>query len=325
VASDAAAKKRNNIELYAVVLGLACWLASSPAWAQTAHVENHCPRLTPLAFEELDARVLLLLSGAVRRPPPAVVCTKSKAWVEWDGKRFPILGKAPIADEVLDIIEAELQAESTSTPGAEPTSPTATSTSPTGAEPAPASSPDPPAPPAPLPAVAVAADRRAVRPADARGGGIALGIETELPSDTISTALGPSFDFAASVGPILLGGREAIRFSVAGRRVSLMDFQAAVFYGAPFDPAAHVGAVARFGAEWLVAYPEGNSGQAKVAPVTDLGLRLASSFGMVGLWFGVDAHFRLTPLALRSRGTLAANDIGGSFTLGAAFVDWSRK
>ena len=137
--------------------------------------------------------------------------------------------------------------------------------------------------------------------------------------------MGPAFDFAASVGPILLGGREAIRFSVAGRRVSLMDFQATIAYGAPFDPGAHFGVVARFGPEWLVAYPEGNSGQAKVAAVGDVGLRLANSFGMVGLWLGVDAHFRLSPLVLRSRGTLAANDIGGSFTLGVVFVDWSRR
>jgi hypothetical protein len=104
-----------------------------------------------------------------------------------------------------------------------------------------------------------------------------------------------------------------------------MDFQATAAYGAPFDPDARFGAVVRFGAEWMVAYPEGNSGQAAVVPVTDVGLRVASSMGMVRLWLGLDAHFRLSPLLLRSRGVLRANDVGASFTLGVAFVDWSRR
>jgi hypothetical protein len=293
----------------AAALGVGGWLTATTARAQTAHVENRCPRLSVAAYEELDARVLLLLSSEVPRKPPAVVCTNDGAWVEWDAERFEIAGKGAIADEVVDIIEARLHAPPEAIPA--PKAPAA-------------SAPEPKATPA-TPGTGRPADRVAARPADARGGGISLGIETELPSDTISTAVGPAFDFAASAGPLLLGGREAIRFSVAGHRVSFMDFQATVAYGAPFDPGAHFGAVARFGAEWLVAYPEGNSGQSKVVPVTALGLRLANSFGMVGLWFGIDAHFRLSPLALHSRGTLAANDIGASFTLGVAFVDWSRK
>lgn len=294
----------------AVLAGL---LYAASAGAQTAHVDNRCPQLSRATYDELDARVLLLLSGEVRRPLPAVHCSKDTAWVEWEGRRYDLAGKAALADEVVDVVEAQLNAEHGEPDRAVAPEP-----------PAQAATAPPPATPA-RPGTGRPADRVAQRPSDARGGGISLGIQTELPSGSIATAMGPAFDFAASVGPILLGGREAIRFSVAGRRVSLMDFQASIAYGAPFDPSAHFGVVARFGPEWLVLYPEGNSGQAKVAAVSDVGLRLANSFGMVGLWLGIDAHFRLSPLVLRSRGTLAANDIGGSFTLGVMFVDWSRR
>lgn len=292
-------------------------LLAPRAFAQTAHVANRCPRLSGPAYDEIDARVQLLLSGeAPARPLPAVVCTSSESFVEWEGRRFALTGLTPLVDEVVDIVESELRTDERSRDSAvtksgaqveQPALERGTGT------------------PPPLPSVRQPAARAAVRPSDARGGGIALGIETELPSSTISTAIGPAFDFAASVGPLMLGGREAIRFSVHGRRVSFMDFQATLAYGAPFDPAKHWGAVVRFGGEWLVEYPEGNSGQAAVAPVTDVGLRLANSYGGVGLWLGLDAHFRLSPLLLRSRGSLSARDIGASFTLGCAFVDWSRK
>jgi hypothetical protein len=290
------------------------------ARAQTAHVDNRCPRLSTDAYEELDARVLLLLRAEHgERSLPAVVCTATSAWVEWNGKRLVVTGRAPFVDEVVDIIESELRDDD---PAVDTTRKPDESDAIAPAEPAleRGSGTAPPPPPVWQPA-----DRVAVRASDARGGGISLGIETELPSHSIATAIGPAFDFAAAVGPLLLGAREAIRFSVAGRHVSFMDFQAALAYGAPFDPAAHFGAVVRFGAEWMVEYPEGNSGQAAVVPVTDVGLRLANSFGLVGLWVGVDAHFRLSPLRLRSHGTLQANDVGGSFTLGVDFVDWSRK
>ncbi len=72
----------------------------------------------------------------------------------------------------------------------------------------------------------------------------------------------------------------------------------------------------------MVAYPEGNSGQAAVTPTVDLGLRLAHAFGRVSLWAGVDARVRTKPFLLQS--TRAA-DVSGSLSLGVAFVDWSRK
>ena len=81
----------------------------TPAQAEAAHVDNRCPSLSAAAYEELDARVLLLLTGeSSSRPPPAVICTHAGAWVEWEKRRFDITGRGPMVDEVVDIIEAEL-------------------------------------------------------------------------------------------------------------------------------------------------------------------------------------------------------------------------
>jgi hypothetical protein len=278
-------------------------------------VVNRCPKLSHEEYEELDARVLLLLRGdSGGRSLPAVVCSEQAAWVEWEDERYAIVGRAPLVDEVVDVIEAHLQAA----PGAQGMEDEAVAAGQPVLERGRGTMPRPPS-------VVQPADRVALRPADARGGGIALGIETELASDTIGVASGPAFDFAASIGPVLVGGRESIRFTLSGRRVSFMDFQLLVGYGAPFDPSKRFGLALRGGPEWMVAYPEGNSGQAAVVPVVDLGLRVAHHWGPFGVWLGLDARLRLSRLALRSRGELIANDLSGSLTLGAAFVDWSKK
>jgi hypothetical protein len=309
------AAKRFKLRAIATAL-----LSCTSAAAETMHAENRCPKLSTEGYEELDARLQLLLqSEGDARPLPAIVCIRAGSWVEWDGRRFDILGRASLVDEVVDIVEAQLHDAQRKRDSASKTTEDAAVAA--GQPMLQRGSGTPPPPPT----VRQPADRVAVRPSDARGGGIALGVESELPSDTIGAAVGPAFDFAASVGPLLVGGREALRFSVSGRRVSFMDFQAAVAYGAPFVPGARFGAVVRFGAEWMVAYPSGNSGQAAVAPVTDIGVRVAHAFGPVGLWLGIDAHFRLAELSLRSQSPLVANDVGGSCTLGVAFVDWSRK
>lgn len=304
-----------SLRTFAKCCLIASWLSPLRAVAaDTAHVVNRCPRLTSEQYEELDARVLLLLkadSGA--RALPAVVCTPERAWVEWDDQRHAIVGRAPLVDEVVDVIETQLngssarRVEDEAVAAGEPTLQRGGGVAP------------------PLPSVVQPADRVALRPADAKGGGIALGVETELASDSIAMTTGPAFDFAASVGPVLIGGRESIRFTLSGRRVSFMDFQLLVGYGAPFDPSKRFGIALRGGPEWMVAYPEGNSGQAAVVPVIDLGLRVAHHWGPLGVWLGVDARWRVSRLSLRSRSDLVANDLSGSLTLGAAFVDWSRK
>jgi hypothetical protein len=309
-------KNRSKALVCAIGFGAFTGLWGSPCLANDTHVENRCPQLSMSAYEELDARVLLLLKGAgAARPLPAVVCNDIGSWVEWGGRRFDILGRAPIADEVVDIVEAELHradasakaAEDAAVDAGEPMLQRGGGTAP------------------PLPSTVQPADRIALRPADARGGGISAAAETELVSDSIGIATGPAFDFGSSVGPLLLGGREAFRFTFAARQVALMDFEASIGYGAPFNPDALFGAVLRFGAEWMVAYPEGNSGQAAVVPVIDFGLRVGHSSGLVGWWLGADARFRTQPLGLHSTDSLVASDVSGSFSLGVAFVDWSRK
>jgi hypothetical protein len=309
-------KKRCKARAYAIATAAALQLVPALGWAGGRHVENRCPRLTPADYDELDARVLLLVEGeGGAEELPAIVCTRERSWVEWHGERVDILGRGSLIDEVVDIVDTQLHgaerkadadpktAEASAIAAGQPMLQRGSGSAPTP------------------PPVSVPADRVALRPADARGGGLSAGIESEWVSDSVGFASGPAFDFATSVGPVLLGGREAFRFSFSGRQLALMDFQAAIAYGAPFNPDAHVGAVVRFGAEWLVVYPEGNSGQATATPTVDLGLRAAHSFGLVGLWFGMDGRLRLQKLSLGS----GADDATLSFTLGVVFVDWSRK
>jgi len=283
-------------------------------------VENRCPRLSEAGYEELDARVQLLLrSEGGERPLPAVVCNEEGSWLEWEGRRFPILGRGSIEDEVVDIVEAQLhEADRKAEADPQSTEDSAVAAGEPMLERGPGRAPSTPSTTRP-------ADPVALRAEDARGGGIALGFETEVPSRTIGVAIGPAFDFGTGVGPVLIGGREAIRTTTGQRRVMFMDFQAMLGVGAPLNPDLPYGGVVRFGAEWMIVYPEGNSGQAAVVPVVDFGFRLAHHFRWVGVWGGFDAHLRLSTLTLRSSSTLEANDLGGSFTLGVAFVDWSRK
>lgn len=301
--------------------GLAWGLAlARPAGGQTAHVENRCPRLAMGEYEEIDARVQLLLRTEANSPPlPAVVCADKDAWVEWQGRRFPILGRAPIVEEVVDIVEGILH-DSERRADADPQSAedSAVAAGQPMLERGAGSAPAPPA-------TTKRADPLAGRASDARGGGIALGMEVELPSDDIGVAYGPSFDFGASAGPFIVGGHEAIRVSPGKRSVTFMDFAVMLAYGAPLNPDARFGFVTRFGAEWMIAYPEGNSSQATVAPVWDVGLRVQHTFPVVGIWLGLDGHYRLSKLTLRSADSISANDVGGSLSLGVSFVDWSRK
>ncbi len=289
---------------------------STPCHANGAHVENRCPKLSASAYEELDARVLLLLkSEGGAQPLPAVVCTDDGEWVEWRGKRFTIMGRAPIADEVVDLVEAELHDPDLSAKATEDSAVAAGEpVLERGAGSAPA-----------LPSTTQPSSRMAIRAADARGGGLSAAAESELVSDQIGWATGPAFDFGTSVGPIFLGGREAFRFTFAERQVAMMDFEASLGYGAPFNPDKWFGVVLRFGAEWMVAYPSGNSGQAAVVPLVSAGLRLGHNAGLAGWWVGTDVRFRPNQLALHSTNSLVASDVSASLSLGIAFVDWSRK
>jgi hypothetical protein len=321
VAGGARAPQKDRLVTRVCALAAGACLALAPGVcrAEAGHVDNRCPRLSPADYDELDARVLLLLKAEPDgRALPAVVCTGRRAYVEWNERRYEIVGRAPLVDEAVDIIEgllhddarrAEADPRAVEEGAVQAGQPMLERGA--GAAPAP-------------PAATRRADPVAAHARDARGGGISLGMELDLPGASIGPAIGPAFDFGASVGPILLGGREAIRFttSPSRRQLSFMDFQGSIAYGAPFNPDRFWGLVARFGAEWMIAYPEGNSSQANVVPMLDLGARAAHNFGLVSIWLGLDVHIRLEPLQLRSHRTAGATP---SFTLGVAFIDWSRK
>jgi len=290
------------------------------ALAKTPQLENRCPRLTAAGYEELDARVKLLLrADDTNRGLPVVVCTAEAAWVEWGEERLTVLPRLPLEDEFLDVIEARVHRDARAREADPKTTETKAIES---GEPVLAAASEPAA----APAKAQRADPLALRASDARGGGIAVGVQIEPPSDTIGFAVGPAFDFGGSIGPLLIQGREAFRFASADERsVLFMDFEAGLGFGAPLNPDARFGVVARFGAEWLIAYPEGNSGQAAAIPIAALGLRIAERVGPASVWLGLDGHFRLTELSLRSSSPIVANDVTAILTLGVAFVDWSRK
>ena len=237
------------------------WAAAQPAAARAsgplAQVENRCPRLQPAEFDELNARVMLRLTAAHdTRSPPSVGCNDAEAWVEWNGERFQTPGRGSIVDEVVEIIESALEAEESK--AAPPPPPPA----PLGGE----AEDGPPAADQP------AADKSVRSVAPASGGGIAIALETELPSSTIGVSVGPTFDFGTSVGPFWVGARESFRFATSGPQVSFMDFEGLVGVGAPLRSDAPLGVVLRMGAACMVAYPKG-SALADFAPTVSLGVR----------------------------------------------------
>lgn len=294
---------------------LVAFLSSALSWsgdarADDAHVVNRCPRLSPVVYDELDARVLLLLKGETVSLP-AIVCTDEAAWVDWRGERFDITGRS-IPDEVVEVLAAQLRDDMTQArPARAP------------AERTPAK---PPQRPLDAPLTELERPFRKPRPAtSSHGGGMALGMETELPTGTVSATAGPVIDFAKSSGPALFGGRLAFRFSMSGRQVSFMDLAATFGFGAPFNPEEHFGVVLGLGGEAMVASPVGGTAETALAPVSFIGMRVAHSFGLVGLWLGVDGRARLTSLELRlQRELVQASSFSGSLLLGLDIVDWSR-
>lgn len=292
-------------------------LVTASAGAQSPQVENRCPRLSAAGYEELDARVQLLLKSEGQESQPlVVVCDAQAASVIWHGQRFELTGTGPIEDEVVAIVERELHREQQSAPP-----------EPAPREHASAASARPPIdsgpPPKPQPQPA---DPRAKRPQDARGGGVAGGVELEPQSTKMGVLVGPIFDFGTPIGPAMLNVREAFRLSGTSPTIALVDLQAGVGIGAPFDPGSTFGVVARFGAEWMIAYSDGNSDQTSAVPKAALGFRVAQAFTQFSIWAGVDGQFRFGEQDLHtSEGVINAKEVTGTVTLGVAYIDWSRK
>lgn len=292
-------------------------LVTAPAGAQAPQVENRCPRLTAASYEELDARVQLLLKSEGREGElPVVVCDAETAAVLWHGQRFELTGTGPIEDEVVAVVERELHREQQS--AAQQPSPSEHAGAASARPPV---DPGPPPKPRPQPA-----DPRAKRPEDARGGGLLGGVELEPQSTKIGVLIGPIIDFGTPIGPAMLNVREAFRISGSSPTIALVDLQAGIGIGAPFDPSSTFGVVARFGAEWMIAYSDGNSDQTSAVPKGALGFRVAQAFTQFSIWAGVDGQFRFGQQDLHtSDGLIYAKDVTGTVTLGVAYIDWSRK
>jgi hypothetical protein len=280
------------------------WPATMPAEPDPAlGVESRCDRLSARELDELSARVMLRLAAAPEpHPPPTVVCTEQAAWVEWEGRRIEVPGRAGLVDEVVAVIED----------GLEPAAPLSPS-EPAAAAPARAE----------LPPLEDSPPAREPERHIANRGGIALGLESELPSERIGIALGPSFDEGINLGPLTVGARQAFRFTLAEPQVSFMDFEGALAWGAPFRAGAPLGVVVRAGVECLVAHPRG-AVEVGLAPVAGLGIRAARDFDVVGLWLGVDARLRLRPLRAGAADPIAASDFTASFSVGVSLLDSKR-
>lgn len=251
-----------NARVWLLAMGL--FGTSRTAAAQSHHVGNECPRLTAAEYDELDARVLLLLgSRHDTRRLPVVGCDERRAWLEWAGRRRPLPGRAPIADEALDALEDAQREEA--------------------AVDALANLPEPP----PVPPES----RWRARARRAQGGGVAMGVEIELGN---AASIGPGFDLAMSVGPVLLGVREVFRIATTGADGAFLDVQALLAYGAPLRPRAPLGAVARFGGECFAATTRGGTTRAECISLLDVGGRLAFGVGATAFWLGVDARLRFS-------------------------------
>lgn len=301
----------NRLKAVVSTLCLALGLAlPSLAAAEARHVENRCPQLTAEEYDELDARLQLLLSSEEPSGPlPAIVCEDGRAWVEWRGQRLRIFKRGALVDEAVDLIEGLLHDGERGTA-------------------ADARAMEDSAVAAGEPVLrSPSSDGRRTAPRRRVGGGTAIGIETELPGASLPTLMGPTFSYAGSVGPIQVGGREAFRFSLGELNALLMDFEGLLAYGAPIDPEQTFGAEARFGAEWLVLYPQGQYALAAVAPIASLGLRAAQGLGAFSLWMGIDGRARVRSLSLPAGdgSTARAADLSVSFTIGGAYAVWTRK
>jgi len=289
------------------VLSAACVVGSSalpPLASASQDAEKGCPSLTPSDYDELNARLLLRLATApAAHSLPTLVCDESGARVEWEGRRAELPNRERLVDEVLEVVEAMLDAD------AAPSAPAPARRPSIAEEPAPdrTSAPAPRARPAP----------------PANRGAIALGLETELPSHEIGTTLGPVFEEGVNLSALTLGAREAFRFALTDPQVSFMDFEALLAFGAPLRQSEPLGFAARLGVECLVAHPRGVLSVA-AAPLAGLGLRAARDFEAVGIWLGVDARLRLTPLRAGEGEPIRASDVTTSFSFGVTFLDSPR-
>jgi hypothetical protein len=272
-----------------------CVAVALPAYAQ--RIERDCPRLAADDWEELEARLRVLLAGPNERALSVdLECHERSAVVVLSdpvgATELPIPDSEGLVEGTLAAVEAEL-GRRTAQPSSEPAQAAERREDPTVAATKERETPEAPDPaPKILPGVAPAS--RAQPASSFLSGGIGLSLGAETWTGT-TPALGPRLQIALGRGELCVVAVESLAFG------SLEPYSALTFstelglaWGAPFSPANMFGAKVLLGYEWLSA-SENEAASAQTSGVTTIaaGVQAALSAGPVSLWAGPALRVRL--------------------------------
>jgi len=287
--------------LRAVALAAVCVLSTHRAQAQ--RVEHACPRLSEARWQELEARLRVLL-GVHQRAELAVEvrCDETHAEVILSERGSPTrLALAPgddIVEGTLALVEAELarrEAAASRAPPAPPEAPPPVANEPKPRDPGPSGERAPPRAP-----VSAAAPRAVESPPDepepsapGLSGGIGLGLGAETWGER--PAFGPRLHLALGHEALCAVAVESLSFGRLERHAALtFSTELGAAWGAPYAYGRHLGAQVLLGYEWLSASendaaPSQTSGVWSVA----FGGRAALPIQSVSLFVGPDLRVRI--------------------------------
>jgi hypothetical protein len=283
--------------LEAVALAALCVLWTHRAHAQ--RVERDCPRLSEASWQELEARLRVLL-GVHARPELALElrCDETSAAVvlseRGSATRLALAPNDEIVEGTLAVVEAELVRRQT--PASEP------NVTPQQAPPAVVNEPSdarggrdavPPQASARAEAPVAVESRPRERSAAGLSGGIGLGIAAETWDER--PAFGPRLHLALGHEQLCAVAVESLGFGHLERHAALtFSTELGAAWGAPYASGRHFGAQVLLGHEWLSASendaaPSQTSGVWSVA----FGGRAALPLESVSLFVGPDLRLRL--------------------------------
>lgn len=281
--------------LRALALAGLCVLWTYPARAQ--RVEQDCPRLAEARWQELEARLRVLLGVHARAELVVELrCDESSAEVVLSERgvatRLALAPRDDIVEATLAAVEAELTRREAA-PAEQAALPEAPV--PNGST---SQQPDvrgEPAPPTPVPAAPKVAAPSPGREPGAGGlsGGIGLGLGVESWGER--PAFGPRLHLALGHEALCAVAVESLEFGRLERHAALtFSTELGAAWGAPYASGRHLGAQVLLGYEWLSASeneaaPSQTSGVWSVA----LGARAALPVETVALFVGPDLRVRL--------------------------------
>jgi hypothetical protein len=266
-----------------------------PAHAQ--RIERDCSRLAVHQWEELEARLRVLLAGHEAQALSVNLrCDELSAAVALSDVagtgELPIADAGDLVEGTLSVVEAEL-ARRAAGPSSEPESAVGQGESQTKPATLEHETPELGDPAPPTPAPANAAPRTESASTSLSGGiGLSLGAETWR---SATPALGPRLQIALGRGELCVVAVESLAF---GRLepYSALSFstELGLSWGAPFAAAMPLGAKVLVGYEWLSA-AENEAAPAQTSGVMTiaLGVQGALNAGPVSLWAGPDLRVRL--------------------------------